>query len=182
MSEDGKTNSEGGSFAEEPKEREEQAPEAPKKEETVFIYLKEIKAAIESKEAQTAHHLDRIASALEKIAKMDVGMVKSITPAPTVQKNVPAPTPAPTPASTPVLTPSPTPAPTSSFLATVKVAFPQELESMLFFEEKNDMVIIKPRQYLGSENFAKIASIVRSQNGEYVSAGKESHFRVFKQK
>jgi len=39
-------------------------------------------------------------------------------------------------------------------------------------------VIIKPRQFLGSENFAKIASTVRGIGGEYISAGKESHFRV----
>ena len=63
----------------------------------------------------------------------------------------------------------------------VRSAFPKELENMLFFEEADKYVIIKPRQYLGSENFAKIASIVRSEGGEYISAGKESHFRVPKE-
>ena len=29
-----------------------------------------------------------------------------------------------------------------------------------------------------AENFAKIASIVRGAGGEYISAGKESHFRI----
>ena len=38
-------------------------------------------------------------------------------------------------------------------------------------------VIAKPRNYLGSETFAKVAAIVRNSNGEYVSAGKESHFK-----
>jgi hypothetical protein len=60
----------------------------------------------------------------------------------------------------------------------VKMLFPENLEGMLTFEEVKDFVVIKPRQFLGSENFAKIAAIVRDAGGEYVSAGKESHFRV----
>jgi hypothetical protein len=60
----------------------------------------------------------------------------------------------------------------------VKILFPQELETMLTFTLTNDYVVIKPRQFLGSENFAKIASIVREASGEYISAGKESHFRI----
>jgi len=63
----------------------------------------------------------------------------------------------------------------------IKAAFPKELEGMLFFEDKGEYIVIKPRQYLGSENFAKIASIVRSEGGEYISAGKESHFKVPKE-
>ena len=68
----------------------------------------------------------------------------------------------------------------SGKLEEVKTAFPRDLEEMLNFEETETYVIIKPRQYLGSENFAKIASIVRGMGGEYVSAGRESHFRVSK--
>jgi len=60
----------------------------------------------------------------------------------------------------------------------VRMLFPEELENMLTFEEVGEYIIIKPRQYLGSENFAKIASIVRGDGGEYISAGKESHFRL----
>ena len=60
----------------------------------------------------------------------------------------------------------------------VKVLFPGNLEGMLTFEEVKDFIVIKPRQFLGSENFAKIAAIVRDAGGEYVSAGKESHFRI----
>jgi hypothetical protein len=60
----------------------------------------------------------------------------------------------------------------------VRTLFPRDLEDMLLFEEKEEYIVIKPRQYLGSENFAKIASIVRDQGGEYISAGKESHFRI----
>jgi hypothetical protein len=60
----------------------------------------------------------------------------------------------------------------------VRIAFPEDLESLLSFEEKADYIMVKPRQFLGSENFAKIASAVRGMGGEYISAGKESHFRV----
>jgi len=61
----------------------------------------------------------------------------------------------------------------------VQRVFPQDLVGMLYFEETQDHVLIRPRQYLGSDNFARIASIIRDQlGGEYISAGKESHFRV----
>jgi len=60
----------------------------------------------------------------------------------------------------------------------VKVLFPKDLADMLSFILEGKNIIIKPRQFLGSENFAKIASIVRDADGEYVSAGKESHFRI----
>jgi len=84
-----------------------------------------------------------------------------------------------------VAAPAPTPAaPTPSGTRTVadlRTVFPTELESMLFFEDTGKYIVIKPRQYLGSENFAKIASLVRSEGGEYISAGKESHFRVPKE-
>ena len=56
--------------------------------------------------------------------------------------------------------------------------FPSELGDLLSFEEEENYIIVKPRQYLGGENFAKIASIVRGAGGEYISAGKESHFRI----
>jgi hypothetical protein len=49
---------------------------------------------------------------------------------------------------------------------------------MVNFEETETYIIIKPRQYLGSENFARIASIIRGIGGEYVSAGRDSHFRI----
>ena len=62
----------------------------------------------------------------------------------------------------------------------IRMAFPEDLEALLSFEDKGDYTMIKPRQFLGSENFAKIASTVRGLGGEYISAGKDSHFRVSK--
>lgn len=56
--------------------------------------------------------------------------------------------------------------------------FPEDLRNLLSFEQKDDAVIIKPRQFLGSENFARIAEIVRQQGGQYVSAGKDSCFKI----
>jgi hypothetical protein len=64
----------------------------------------------------------------------------------------------------------------------IRMSFPEELESRLDFEEKGDYIMIKPKMFLGSENFAKIASAVRGMGGEYISAGKESHFRVPKKR
>jgi hypothetical protein len=96
-----------------------------------------------------------------------------------ISKQLKAERPVPTAAATPSA-PSPTAAGMRS-VADVRNAFPKELENMLFFEDAGTHIIIKPRAYLGSENFAKIASLVRGEGGEYISAGKESHFRVPKE-
>jgi hypothetical protein len=60
----------------------------------------------------------------------------------------------------------------------VKQAFSSQLEGMLTFEERENVIIVRPRRFLGSDNFAKIASVIRELDGEYVSAGKNSHFKV----
>lgn len=63
-------------------------------------------------------------------------------------------------------------------LEDVKMLFTKEMKAMLLYEDKGDFIKVTPRQYLGSDNFAKIASIVREVGGEYVSAGRDSHFRI----
>jgi hypothetical protein len=93
---------------------------------------------------------------------------------------------------TPQATPKPTtpPTPIASVaeptkirsLDDIRMSFPEELETRLGFEEKDNFIIIKPKQFLGSDNFAKIASAVRGMGGEYISAGRDSHFRVPKKK
>ena len=60
----------------------------------------------------------------------------------------------------------------------VKQAFSSELAGMLIFEEGENFIIVKPRRFLGSDNFARIASIVRNLGGEYISDGRNSHFKV----
>ena len=67
-------------------------------------------------------------------------------------------------------------------LENVRMTFPESLASMMTFQDRDGMIVLRPRQFLGSENFAKIASVVRGLGGEYVSAGKQSHFRVSKKK
>jgi len=62
----------------------------------------------------------------------------------------------------------------------VKQAFSPELAGMLLFEQSGKFIIVKPRRFLGSDNFAKIASVVREIGGEYVSAGRNSHFKISK--
>ena len=64
----------------------------------------------------------------------------------------------------------------------VKMMFPEDLEGLLNFEDKGEYIKITPRQYLGAENFAKIAQIARGAGGDYISAGKESHFRIPKRR
>ena len=78
----------------------------------------------------------------------------------------------------PETTPAPTPTGGMRTTEDVRVLFPKELEEMLTFEERGEYIVVKPRQYLGADNFAKIASIIREAGGEYISAGKESHFRI----
>lgn len=86
--------------------------------------------------------------------------------------------PTPLPQSPPSVAGAPKSLDRSKVTEDIKMLFPEDLENMLGFEEKDEYVIIKPRQFLGSDNFSKIASIVRGVGGEYVSAGKASHFRV----
>jgi len=65
----------------------------------------------------------------------------------------------------------------------VASAFPEDLRRLLKFEDKGEFITIRPTGFLGSENFAKIADLVRGRlNGDYVSAGKDSHFRVPKRR
>jgi hypothetical protein len=117
--------------------------------------------------------LKSVLSDLEEISKS----LRSISPAPSPS----APTPQPSPAREAPRIPTPTSTERKRGVQDVRMMFPQELEDLLTFTEKDDYIMIKPRQYLGSENFAKIASIIRGAGGQYISAGKDSHFRVPKQ-
>ena len=139
---------------------------------------------------QLLQKVDEIALSVNKIseelrnvsASLKSLAVGQITQQPTVHVTRP-----PTPSSSPTPTPSAPPAapretPQQRSLDDIRMSFPEELEARLSFDEKGDYIIIKPKQFLGSENFAKIASAVRGMGGEYISAGKDSHFRVPKKK
>jgi len=116
---------------------------------------------------ELAQRIDQLLVVLKEISEDLANISKHL-------KGVAAPAPTPVPAMPAQLTP----AGRMRSITDVRTIFPKELEDMLFFEETGIYIVIKPRQYLGSENFAKIASLVRSAGGEYISAGKESHFRL----
>ena len=129
---------------------------------------------------QLLQKVDTITSDLSKISeelRSVSASLKSLAAGQTTQTSSQVKTSVPTPI---LVTPSDTSKQRS--LDDIKMSFPEELESRLDFQEKGDYIIIKPKMFLGSENFAKIASAVRGMGGEYISAGKESHFRVPKKK
>ncbi len=123
---------------------------------------------------KVSEELRSVSASLKSLA---VGQITAPKPA---ASTPPTQAPRPTPA-TPV-TAAPPETSKQRSLDDIRMSFPEELESRLSFEEKGEYIIIKPKQFLGSENFAKIASAVRGMGGEYISAGKDSHFRVPKKK
>jgi hypothetical protein len=56
--------------------------------------------------------------------------------------------------------------------------FPDEYAELLDFKVEGGYVIAKPKKFLGSQNFAEIARIVRELGGEYISEGKNSRFKI----
>jgi len=125
-----------------------------------WLGLSEKKPSVE----EVLQRIDQLLDVLKTISKDLAEISKSLKTA-----GVPAPAPSPAPS---------VPGERLRSVADVRTLFSRDLEDMLTFEEMGKYIIIKPRQYLGSENFAKVASIVRGTGGEYISAGKESHFRV----
>ena len=60
----------------------------------------------------------------------------------------------------------------------------QAYQKDLIFSETDMSIIVRPDGYLGRDKFKSISSVLRSLQPatEYVSAGKDSHFRVPKVK
>jgi len=56
--------------------------------------------------------------------------------------------------------------------------FPTDLAKMLDFHDEGDWLKVSPKTFLVPNDFGKVLSIVRELGGEYVSAGKNSHFKV----
>ncbi len=132
---------------------------------------------------KASDELREVYATLKLLAVGQITAPKAVSTSVSALYTTSSPQPQPAPKST---TP---PAPTASAepsrlrsLDDIRMSFPEELEARLAFEEKDDYIIIKPKQFLGSENFAKIASAVRGMGGEYISAGRDSHFRVPKKK
>ena len=123
----------------------------------------------EEKIEKLVERIDDLLVVLNRVAE-DLGQVSgSLKSLAISQIPPPATAPAPVESEVPIK---------ESSVEDIKMMFPEDLENMLNFEEKEDYVKVKPRQFLGSDNFAKIASIVRGMDGEYISAGKQSHFRI----
>lgn len=149
--------------------------------------------AIDKNGSAIATQLSRIADALEKIAKAQPQMIAvDIDGKPDAKPEVPK-TPVVTPAKVPETkapevpkteapkTEVPAPPVITDALAKTKALFTDDLAALLNFEDKGNQVRIAPKKFLGSDNFAKIASVVRSAGGEYKSAGRNSHFMLPKQ-
>ena len=63
----------------------------------------------------------------------------------------------------------------------VKSKLPSDLLDRLdvTYRNQGNIIIVKPTKFLGSENFAKIAQIIKnSLHGQYISAGKDSRFEI----
>jgi hypothetical protein len=111
--------------------------------------------------------LRQVSASLKSLAVSQITQPIAAHPAPALSQPVPG---------------APQPQVGSKVIEDVKMMFPEDLENLLSFEEKDDYIMVKPRQFLGSDNFSKIASVVRGAGGDYVSAGKASHFRVPKKR
>ena len=61
----------------------------------------------------------------------------------------------------------------------IKYSLPDSLVKLLTISKVSDYIEVKPRQFLGSDNFAKISQLLkRGFDAEYVSAGRDSHWRI----
>ncbi len=56
--------------------------------------------------------------------------------------------------------------------------FPEELRPSLRVEDAGDRFIIMPTKWLGKDKFNMAMTIIRQRNGEYIPAGRESHFTI----
>ena len=136
-------------------------------QETLFVYLKDMRDATNV----MSHNMVIIADTLKKYLE-EKNTVKQET-----VKTSPPSTATKITSSAPVASVA---APVNEYIRKTKNLFEPTLETLLTFTEEDRYIVIKPRQFLGSENFAKIAQILRDNDGEYISAGRDSHFRILK--
>lgn len=135
-------------------------PETNPDELPLFKKIDRLIEVLEEKEKGIIHQLCRIADALEKKSSQAV-----------LPKTIQDPTIATT-------QPMPEPKPAGRKVEDVRMLFTQDLEELLNFEDKGEWIRIAPKKYLGSDNFAAIASVIRTAGGEYISAGRDSHFKL----
>jgi hypothetical protein len=63
-------------------------------------------------------------------------------------------------------------------ITTLRANFTEEIDQKLNYKQQNSSILIHPKNFLGSEIFAEISTIVRRLRGEYISAGRDSHWRI----
>ena len=68
-----------------------------------------------------------------------------------------------------------------SSIEDIRIKFPKELEDLLKFEEYPKHITVREKNFLEPTNFRKVADIVKQLGGEYLSLGKQSHFKVPRQ-
>jgi hypothetical protein len=92
-----------------------------------------------------------------------------LTPAPADHKPAPAAPPAPTTF----------PGRSQTEVERIRNAFAKcSVIDRLAFEDKQDYTVIRPIAFLQSEGFSEVAKIMKELGGDYISAGKDSHFRI----
>lgn len=67
---------------------------------------------------------------------------------------------------------------TSKQVKDPKMWFDAETLALLDIVQEGDKYIIKPKRYLGSDTYRKVAGIIRKNGGTYISAGRDSRFEV----
>jgi len=61
----------------------------------------------------------------------------------------------------------------------VEKVVPKDLRDMVYYEVEDDYILVKPKGYLGSDNFRKLIKPLKEfLDAEYVSAGRDSHIRI----
>ena len=66
----------------------------------------------------------------------------------------------------------------ADFLNVLSRRLGRSASDFLDVDVEGEFLVVRPKQYLGSELFSEVHEVVREFNGTYVSAGKQSHWRV----
>ena len=59
-----------------------------------------------------------------------------------------------------------------------EVIIPLDLRDDVEITHTPDLIIIKPKHFLGDEKFKRLAKIVKAKGGYYVSEGEKSRFEI----
>ena len=133
---------------------------------------------------ETGQKLDKLIERAEELLaalKLVAEDLKQLSDSlkPYVQQAAPS---AAAPQATQPAPPAAQPAAQALTVESVQQSFPEDLRNLLNFQEQDEFIVIKPKGFLGSENFARTAEIVKKLGGDYISAKKDSHFRLSKQR